>query len=57
MPTVFMSDDSAAPMENSPPGIHTMPGGDWLEAGRAFSTVDSNAATVDVPADACVREA
>src|SRR5688572_28426413 len=39
MPTMFMSGPSAAPIENSPPGIHTMPGGGEPGAVLAFSIV------------------
>jgi hypothetical protein len=35
-------------MENSPPGIHTIPWGGVPEAGRAFATVGWNDASVDV---------
>ena len=35
MPTMFMSGDSAAPMENSPPGIHTMPCGRFAGSGSS----------------------
>ena len=44
MPTMFMSADSAAPIENSPPGIHTIPSGAGRGAERRFSTVGSNRA-------------
>src|SRR5271157_264208 len=39
MPTGFMSGGSLAPMENSPPGIQTMPGGGEPGAGVLFALV------------------
>jgi hypothetical protein len=44
IPTMSMSGGSAAPIENSPPGIHTMPRGAGAGAGRVFGTVGANAA-------------
>ena len=39
MPTSFMSGEVCAPIENSPPGIHTIPCGALPGAGAGFGTV------------------
>src|SRR5277367_517487 len=42
IPTPFIELSSLAPMENSPPGIQTIPAGIVEGAGTLFSTVGSN---------------
>src|SRR5271170_3603048 len=42
IPTPFIELSSFAPMENSPPGIQTIPVGTLEGAGTLFSTVGSN---------------
>src|SRR5262245_26728888 len=39
MPTTFMSGGSVAPIENSPPGIQTIPGGAGAGGGIGFAIV------------------
>src|SRR5579862_6685476 len=46
MPTMFISGGSWAPMENSPPGIQTIPLGAGPGAGCLFGTVGPNATPV-----------
>src|ERR1700730_13521554 len=43
MPTSSIPGGSLAPMENSPPGIHTIPLGATFGAGERFTTVAANA--------------
>jgi hypothetical protein len=57
MPIIFMSGDSAAPMENSPPGIHTMPGGGFPGARCGFATVGWNVDAADTLVVGCERAA
>jgi len=38
----FASSGAAAPIENSPPGIQTMPSGAWPGAGVLFGIVGAN---------------
>src|SRR5262249_14611986 len=54
MPTSLLSAPvgSAAPIENSPPGIHTMPAGAVPGDAAAFGTVDANARTAGNGTDA-----
>src|SRR5215831_3514044 len=47
IPTSPSLGESAAPMENSPPGIQTMPGGVALGAGVVFGTVGPNVAGLE----------
>src|SRR5215471_8739940 len=46
MPTSSISGGSPAPMENSPPGIQTIPSGARRGAGSRFSTVGWNSLVV-----------
>jgi hypothetical protein len=48
MPTLFMWGESAAPIENSPPGIQTIPGGGSPGADPRFSTVGWTRAALDM---------
>src|SRR5262244_815120 len=52
MPTGFMSGGSCAPIENSPPGIQTMPSGGWEGACEELGTVGRNS-----PTEAALTEA
>ena len=44
IPTSSISGGSLAPIENSPPGTHTIPSGAFADGFASFSTVGSNVA-------------
>src|SRR5215475_2916508 len=52
MPTSFMSGGSSAPMENSPPGIHTIPAGALPGAESEFGVVRVKFVVVDIGVEA-----